>query len=215
MCTGRVDLGFVLRAFSKGADGVFIVGCRLGECNYTTHGNFHALRLTHLCKRLLERLGLDPRRIGIEFLSSGEGARFAEATDAFTAQVRELGPLGRSEGLAPDRLRNGLDALESIVPYLRMILAEKLNPGLPSPEAYDAFFASDDVDRVIDEAVVEKWIMARVALLLRASPLATAEIAERLGLSPSEASRYLAAAVARGVIRYDLSQKRYALGEVG
>nr|WP_281173816.1 helix-turn-helix domain-containing protein [Deferrisoma camini] len=57
--------------------------------------------------------------------------------------------------------------------------------------------------------------MARVALLLRASPLATAEIAERLGLSPSEASRYLAAAVARGVIRYDLSQKRYALGSVG
>ena len=57
MCTGRVDLSFILRAFSKGADGVFIGGCHLNECNYTTHGNFYALRITQLAKKLLERLG--------------------------------------------------------------------------------------------------------------------------------------------------------------
>ena len=38
MCSGRVDLEFVLRAFSNGTDGVFIGGCRLNECNYITHG---------------------------------------------------------------------------------------------------------------------------------------------------------------------------------
>ena len=27
MCTGRVDMAFVLRAFRKGADGVIIGGC--------------------------------------------------------------------------------------------------------------------------------------------------------------------------------------------
>jgi F420-non-reducing hydrogenase iron-sulfur subunit len=27
MCSGRVDPGFVLRAFNKGADGVLITGC--------------------------------------------------------------------------------------------------------------------------------------------------------------------------------------------
>ena len=48
MCSGRVDMAFVLRAFSKGADGVFIGGCHLNECNYITHGNYHALNMVHL-----------------------------------------------------------------------------------------------------------------------------------------------------------------------
>jgi F420-non-reducing hydrogenase iron-sulfur subunit len=43
MCTGRIDLAHILRAFSNGMDGVFIGGCRLNECNYITQGNYHAL----------------------------------------------------------------------------------------------------------------------------------------------------------------------------
>ena len=48
MCSGRVDLAFVLRAFSKGMDGVFIGACHLNECNYITHGNYHALNMVLL-----------------------------------------------------------------------------------------------------------------------------------------------------------------------
>jgi len=51
MCSGRVDLEFLLRAFSNGQDGVFVGGCRLGECNYVTHGNYDALANVHLCKK--------------------------------------------------------------------------------------------------------------------------------------------------------------------
>ena len=54
MCSGRVDLSFVLRAFSKGMDGVFIGGCRLNECNYVTQGNYHALGMVLLCKKIME-----------------------------------------------------------------------------------------------------------------------------------------------------------------
>ena len=43
MCTGRVDLAFVFRAFQKGADGVIIGGCWPGECHYVTEGNYDAL----------------------------------------------------------------------------------------------------------------------------------------------------------------------------
>ena len=57
MCTGRVDLSFVLRAFSNGADGVFIGGCWLGECHYLTEGNYDALSMMHICKKLLDTSG--------------------------------------------------------------------------------------------------------------------------------------------------------------
>ena len=58
MCTGRVDLEFVLRALSKGADGVFIGGCWLGECHYVTEGNYDALFNMHFGRKLLK-----PKRV--------------------------------------------------------------------------------------------------------------------------------------------------------
>src|SRR5271157_4601970 len=81
MCSGRVDLSFVLRAFSNGMDGVFIGGCRLNECNYITHGNYHALNMVLLSKKLMEHLGLSPERLRIAFMSSGEGLLFAEVVN--------------------------------------------------------------------------------------------------------------------------------------
>ena len=63
MCSGRVDLAHVLRAFSKGADGVFIGACHLGECNYITHGNYHALTMVLLLRKMMEHIGLNPERL--------------------------------------------------------------------------------------------------------------------------------------------------------
>src|SRR5574342_1279246 len=103
MCSGRVDLDHVLRAFSNGADAVFIGGCRLNECNYITHGNYHALTMVLLCKKIMEHIGLNPERLRIEFMSSAEGIRFAEVMSEFGAQVTELGPLGKGKGEGIDQ----------------------------------------------------------------------------------------------------------------
>ena len=74
MCTGRVDLALVLRAFQKGADGVIIGGCWPGECHYVTEGNYEALCTTHLGRKLLDR---ELRKIGttLRRLSGSEDLR--------------------------------------------------------------------------------------------------------------------------------------------
>lgn len=72
MCSGRVDLEFVLRAFSNGMDGVFIGACHLNECNYITHGNYHTMNMVLLCKRLLEYIGINPERLTLRFMSGAE-----------------------------------------------------------------------------------------------------------------------------------------------
>jgi len=66
MCSGRVDLSFVLRAFSNGMDGVFIGGCHLNECHYITDGNHHAYSMVQICKKLMQHIGLNPERLRIE-----------------------------------------------------------------------------------------------------------------------------------------------------
>ncbi len=78
MCTGRVDPAFILRAFSNGADGVYVGGCWPGECHYTTEGNYHTLGTMLLMKKLLKYVGLNPDRLRVEWVGASEGIRFAE-----------------------------------------------------------------------------------------------------------------------------------------
>jgi F420-non-reducing hydrogenase iron-sulfur subunit len=153
MCSGRVDLEFVLRAFSNGSDGVFIGGCRLNECNYITHGNYHALNMVLLCRKILEHIGLNPERLRVEFMSSGEGILFAEVINDFTKKVKELGPLGKAEGIDEDELTAKIQEVRKLVPYIKMAKKEKLESRLEKVEEYEGFFTSDEIEKLFSEVV--------------------------------------------------------------
>jgi len=152
MCAGRVDLAFVLRAFVNGMDGVFIGGCRLGECNYMTHGNYQALNMVLLCRKIMAHIGLDPRRLYIEFMSSGEGLRFVEVMNAFGRQVTALGPLGSGEEADAAALKQRLEQVQRLVPYIKMAKREKLETRLADEAAYDDFFDMQEVERLFSDA---------------------------------------------------------------
>ena len=211
MCTGRVDLSYILRAFSRGADGVFIGGCRLNECNYITHGNFHALSMVHLCKKLMEHIGLNPERLRIEFMSSGEGILFAEVMNDFGNKVKKLGPLGKSEGIVENALKAKLEAVTQIVPYIRLVERERFRVLFKTEEEFDTFFNSDEFNRLFNELIVDKLAISQITSLLRERPLATGKISEILGLTPSEVSRHMNSSSRQGLVRYDESRKCYAL----
>ena len=116
MCSGRVDLAFVLRAFSNGMDGVFIGGCRLKECNYVTHGNYNALNMVLLCRKIMEHIGLNPERLRIEFMSGGEGILFVDVINDFSKKVEALGPLGKGEGIDENELKTKIQEVVKAYP---------------------------------------------------------------------------------------------------
>jgi F420-non-reducing hydrogenase iron-sulfur subunit len=153
MCSGRVALEFVLRAFSNGMDGVFIGGCRLNECNYITHGNYHALNMVLLCRKIMEHIGLNPDRLRIEFMSSAEGILFAEVMSEFGNKVKELGPLGKGEGIDQNELKSKLAEITKLVPYIKLVKNEKLASRLENPEEYDKLFTKDEIDRLFSEVI--------------------------------------------------------------
>jgi len=151
MCSGRVDLKFVLRAFSNGSDGVFIGGCHLDECNYITEGNYHALTMVLLCKKILEHIGVNPERLQLEWCSSSEGNLFADLMNEFGKKVRGLGPLGASEGIEEDELKYKIEEVTKLIPYIKMVNKEKLESRLKNPEEYDGLFTSDEIDQLFRE----------------------------------------------------------------
>jgi len=153
MCSGRVDLAFVLRAFSNGMDGVFIGGCRLNECNYVTHGNYHALNMVLLCRKIMENIGLNPDRLRIEFMSAGEGIHFAEVMSEFGNKVKQLGPLGKSEGIGREELKSKLAEITKLVPYIKMLKNEKLASRLDNIQEYDRLFTGEEIDSLFREVI--------------------------------------------------------------
>jgi F420-non-reducing hydrogenase iron-sulfur subunit len=210
MCSGRVDLEFVLRAFSNGSDGVFIGGCRLNECNYITHGNYHALNMVLLCRKIMEHIGLNPERLRIEFMSSGEGILFTKVMNDFGKKVEELGPLGRGEGIDEDELKSKLEAVTKLIPYIKLVERERLRVRFNTEGEYNKFFTSDEVNRLFNELIVDKLAISQIMSLLREKPLSTGEISEILGLNPSEVSKHLSSSARQGLVRFDESQKRFA-----
>jgi F420-non-reducing hydrogenase iron-sulfur subunit len=92
MCSGRVDPNFVLQALAGGADGVLVCGCHPGDCHYS-EGNHKCMRRLPITRRIVEGMGIDPRRVRLEWVSASEGNRFAAIVTEFTEQVRALGPL--------------------------------------------------------------------------------------------------------------------------
>jgi F420-non-reducing hydrogenase iron-sulfur subunit len=153
MCSGRVDLEFILRAFSNGMDGVFIGGCRLNECNYITHGNYDALNMVLLCRKIMEHIGLNPERLSIQFMSSGEGILFTEVVDDFSKKVKALGPLGKGENRDADELKSKLAEVRKLIPYIKIVKRKKLESRLENEKEYDGLFTSDEIDRLFSEAV--------------------------------------------------------------
>ena len=90
-CTGKVDVECILGAFEQGADGVCVIACPLGNCHHVG-GNLRATKRVAYAKKLLDQIGLGSGRLGIYYMSGGQGQAFADAVAEMTERVSKLGP---------------------------------------------------------------------------------------------------------------------------
>jgi F420-non-reducing hydrogenase iron-sulfur subunit len=207
MCTGRVDPAFILRAFSNGADGVYVGGCWPGECHYTTEGNYHTLGTMLLMKKLMKYVCLNPDRLRVEWVGASEGIRFADVMNDVSAKIKEIGPLGKSEGIDEKTLKFKFEAVRNLLPYIKLVEKERLGGPFATAEEYSRFFASDEAERLFRELVADKLAVSQIMLLLgEGRRLSGGEISNILGLDPSDVTRYLNSSARQGLMRFDEKQ---------
>ena len=190
---------------------MFIGGCWPGECHYVTEGNYDALSNMHISRKLLKHIGVNPERLRLEWISASEGNRFAEVMNDFGKKMKELGVLGKAEGIDKNRLKLKLEAINKLIPYIKLVERERLRLPSKSEEAYNKFYTSDEVSSLFNELISDKLAISQIVLLLKESPLSTREISEILGLNPSEVSRHMNSSSRQGLVRYDVNSKCYAL----
>ncbi len=91
MCSGRIDPQFVVDAFDNGADGVLIAACHLGDCHYISQ-NYKTVKRVDLLQKMFESYGIEKERLRLEFISAGEGNKFADTVIEMVQTLKELGP---------------------------------------------------------------------------------------------------------------------------
>ena len=81
MCSGRVDSEFVLHAFKLGAPVVLVSGCHFSDCHYINAVTWTQRRIEKVWDKL-EKLGIRPERLQLEWISAAEGQKFARVMKA-------------------------------------------------------------------------------------------------------------------------------------
>ncbi len=96
LCTGKVDVLYLLEAFKAGADAVMVSGCEIGDCHFL-EGNLRAKERVAHAKALIAEAGLDPGRLEMFHIGASDAPKWAEAVSQMTRRAQELGPnpLGR------------------------------------------------------------------------------------------------------------------------
>jgi heterodisulfide reductase subunit A len=77
MCSGRVDEKFIWEGFERGAPVILVSGCHIGDCHYIDANHWTEKRVKKVRKKM-EKLGIQPERLQLEWISAAEGVRFAQ-----------------------------------------------------------------------------------------------------------------------------------------
>lgn len=89
MCSARMDEDFVLEAFRRGAGMVLVSGCHPQDCHYITGQQVAAKRFSRM-ERLLQRVGINPERFRLEWISAAEGDKYARVITEMDAKLKSF-----------------------------------------------------------------------------------------------------------------------------
>ncbi len=89
MCSGRVDQAFIWHAFRKGAPLVLVSGCHFTDCHYIDAVTWTQRRIEKIWSKM-EKLGIRPERLQLEWISAAEGQKFARVMQELDSMLRQV-----------------------------------------------------------------------------------------------------------------------------
>jgi len=89
MCSGRVDQAFIWHAFRQGAPLVLVSGCHFTDCHYIDAVTWTQRRIEKIWSKM-EKLGIRPERLQLEWISAAEGQKFARVMRELDSMLRQV-----------------------------------------------------------------------------------------------------------------------------
>ena len=188
MCSGRVDPVHILEAFRAGADGVLVTGCHIGDCHYQS-GNLVARKRIKFMDMVLRKIGIEPHRLRLEWVSAPEGGRFAELVKDSTEKLKGQ-PFRPSE-----KLLKRIDAAIETLKGRR--LRSMLGTLLPLDVKIDEEKYTASVEKALEEELERHMILNEIR---QRGPLSPTELSSALDLTSEAIVQHVTALEKTGAI---------------
>jgi F420-non-reducing hydrogenase iron-sulfur subunit len=140
--------------------------------------------------------GIEKQRFVLDWVSAGEGQRFAEVVRSFTQSLKDLGPLELEESLK-GRLLAVKRALEG--ERVRWLVGKE-EALLEGENVYGETVNPDQLHRLMESVLRDEYIKNRILLDLEGKSLSAPEIGEPLGLALKEVLAYLVDLIGEGKV---------------
>ncbi|MFX1498772.1 MAG: hydrogenase iron-sulfur subunit [Promethearchaeota archaeon] len=201
MCSGRVDPKFIIEALELGLDGVYVMGCHIGDCHYL-EGNYEAVKKFEMTQKFLKLIGLDDR-IRLDWVSASEGQRFSEVVTKFVNDIKELGPSPLS-GERPDLdLLNKIRAIKMAVSCNRMrALVGRERKITEEENVYGEKYPEEKFNKLMGEAIVEEYERHLILLALEDYSKSVKNLAKELNIAPSRVLKHILVLKSRNEVEF-------------
>jgi len=181
MCSGRVDPAHILEAFRAGADGVLVTGCHIGDCHYQS-GNLVAQKRIKFMDMVLRKVGIEPHRLRLEWVSAPEGGRFAELVKD-TAEKMKGQPFK-----PPEKLLKRIDAAIEVLKERK--LRSMLGTLLPLDVKIDEEKYMASVEKALEEELEKHMILNEIR---QRGSLSATELSSALDMAAEKMIRHVTA----------------------
>jgi len=157
--------------------------------------------MVNMTWKILKGIGVNPKRLALEWVSAGEGMRFAEIVTKFTSLIRELGPLGQDEGIDAGDARFRLTAAKRAAEgeKMRWILG-KHSELAKDGNVYGEIFTRHEIGRVFDMLAIEEIRNQEILFLLEGGNYSVKEMADKIDLAPHLVLRQVQALRRKGLL---------------
>jgi coenzyme F420-reducing hydrogenase delta subunit len=195
MCSGRVDPLLIMKSLQQGIDGVAVLGCHPGDCHYQT-GNYEAENKMMMTKKILAKIGLEPDRLYLDWVSAAEGKRFSEVVTQFTNQIKDLGPIIKQQNFQK-KLQLGEQIVESV--RLRWLVGKEREL-IEVGNVYNEKVNHQHFHEILEQNINKEYDRLRIMDLLK-QPNSVTSIAQQLKLSSAKVNRYITGMENLGLVK--------------
>lgn len=184
MCSGRIDPKFIVQALELGIDGVYVMGCHIGDCHYL-EGNYEAVKKFEMTKDFLKLIGFD-NRIRLDWVSASEGVRYGDVVSKFVNDIKKLGP-SPLIGKNPDKeLINRLRAIKLATGSKRMrALVGRERKITEEENVYGEKYPLKKYKEIMAQAIKEEYERHQILIALEDESKSVKKIASELNIDPS------------------------------
>lgn len=172
-CIGRINPEMIGESFLNLADGVLILGCEKGNCNYLT-GNYQAERVVKACKEVLKIISVSTKRLELHLESDIE---ISKVHSGFYEKIKSLGPL------FPDNQKERKELIRLLTVARNTLLNEDLKwlvarewTLVSQENVFGEFLSQEEFDTVLLKRIKEQFVESYISQLIAKKHFSVAEI---------------------------------------